>query len=110
MSEDVKKPDQERAEEVDAEILAVIVSHQKLASDIELAKGINYTKSIKTTYNVTAVIPTAVLIYLLPGGNHLDISTRGLRNSTTNSKIISHRCGWRRHPPTNTYFCQHEDS
>ena len=86
VSKDAKKTDQERAEEVDAEILAAIASRKKLASDMELAKGINYTESIKTTY-VTAAIPMAVLIYLSPGGDHLDISARGLRNSTANSKI-----------------------
>ena len=62
------------------------MSHKKLASDMELAKGINYTESIKTMY-VTAAIPMVVLIYLLPGGNHLDISMKGLRNNTKNSKI-----------------------
>jgi hypothetical protein len=47
---DAKKTDQEKAEEADAEILAAIASRKKLASDMELAKGINYTESIQTTY------------------------------------------------------------
>lgn len=47
---DAKKTDQERAAEADAEILAAIASRKKLASDMELAKGINYTESLKTTY------------------------------------------------------------
>ncbi|KAF8582050.1 P-loop containing nucleoside triphosphate hydrolase protein [Ramaria rubella] len=49
-AEDAKKTDQERAEEADAEILAAIASRKKLASDMELAKGINYTESLKTTW------------------------------------------------------------
>jgi ATP-dependent RNA helicase DDX41 len=47
--EDAKKTVGERAEEVDAEILAAIASRRKLASDLELAKGIQYTEALKTS-------------------------------------------------------------
>ncbi|KAI6167220.1 P-loop containing nucleoside triphosphate hydrolase protein, partial [Pisolithus thermaeus] len=40
-AEDAKKTEFEKAEEVDAEILAAIASRRKLASDLELAKGIS---------------------------------------------------------------------
>ena len=47
---DLKKTASEKAEEVDAEILEAIKSRRKLASDMELAKGIEYTESLKTRY------------------------------------------------------------
>jgi ATP-dependent RNA helicase DDX41 len=46
---DSKKTEGEKAEEADAEILAAIKSRRKLASDMELAKGIQYTDSLNTT-------------------------------------------------------------
>ena len=46
---DAKKTEQERAEEADAEILAAIASRRKLASDLELAKGVQYTEALKTS-------------------------------------------------------------
>ncbi|OCH95252.1 P-loop containing nucleoside triphosphate hydrolase protein [Obba rivulosa] len=49
-AEDAKKTDVERAEEADAEILAAIASRKKLASDLELAKGVQYAESLKTTW------------------------------------------------------------
>jgi ATP-dependent RNA helicase DDX41 len=39
----------EKAEDADAEILAAIASRRKLASDLELAKGISYTDSLQTS-------------------------------------------------------------
>jgi len=48
--EDSKKTEGEKAEEADAEILAAIKSRRKLASDMELAKGIQYTDSLNTTW------------------------------------------------------------
>ncbi|KAF9456502.1 P-loop containing nucleoside triphosphate hydrolase protein [Collybia nuda] len=48
--EDAKKTDSEKAEEVDAEILEAIKSRRKLASDMELAKGIYYTESLTTSW------------------------------------------------------------
>jgi ATP-dependent RNA helicase DDX41 len=47
---DAKKTDQERAEEVDAEILAAIATRKKLASDLELAKGIVYCVDSQTKF------------------------------------------------------------
>jgi len=47
---DAQKTEGEKAEEADAEILAAIARRRKLASDLELAKGIQYTKSIGTSY------------------------------------------------------------
>ena len=46
---DAKKTDIEKAEEADAEILAAIASRRKLASDLELAKGIQYSESLGTS-------------------------------------------------------------
>lgn len=54
---DAKKTESEKAEEADAEILEAIKSRRKLASDMELAKGIQYTDSLKTRY----VTPTHLL-------------------------------------------------
>lgn len=45
---DSKKSAGEKAEEADAEILEAIKSRRKLASDMELARGITYTESLKT--------------------------------------------------------------
>jgi hypothetical protein len=47
---DQKKTESEKADEADAEILEAIKSRRKLASDMELAKGIEYTESLKTRY------------------------------------------------------------
>lgn len=47
---DAKKTVQEKTEEADREILEAIASRKKLVSDLELAKGIQYTESLKTTY------------------------------------------------------------
>ena len=47
---DAKKTEAEKAEEQDAEILAAIASRRKLASDLELAKGVQYTDPLKTSY------------------------------------------------------------
>lgn len=49
LSADARKTEGERAEEADAEILAAIASRRKLASDMELAKGISYTEPLKVS-------------------------------------------------------------
>ncbi|KAI0282597.1 DEAD-box protein abstrakt [Russula aff. rugulosa BPL654] len=49
-SEDAKKTEAEKAEEADAQILAAIASRKKLASDRELAKGIEYTEALRTSW------------------------------------------------------------
>ena len=47
---DAKKTAAEKAEEADAEILAAIAARRKLASDLELAKGVQYMEPMKTSY------------------------------------------------------------
>ncbi|KAI0362788.1 P-loop containing nucleoside triphosphate hydrolase protein [Trametes cingulata] len=47
---DAKKTAAEKAEEQDAEILAAIAARRKLASDLELAKGVQYTEPLKTSW------------------------------------------------------------
>ncbi|KAG5643897.1 DEAD-box ATP-dependent RNA helicase 35 [Asterophora parasitica] len=49
-AEDSKKTETEKAEEADNEILEAIKSRRKLASDMELAKGIQYIDSLKTSW------------------------------------------------------------
>ncbi|KAH9857765.1 DEAD-domain-containing protein [Lenzites betulinus] len=49
-TEDAKKTDAEKAEEQDAEILAAIAARRKLASDLELAQGVQYTEPLKTSW------------------------------------------------------------
>jgi len=46
---DAKKTDAEKTEEADAQILAAIAIRKKLASDMELAKGIQYTQALRTS-------------------------------------------------------------
>lgn len=48
-AEAAQKTEVEKAEEADAELLAAIASRRKLASDLELAKGISYSESLKTS-------------------------------------------------------------
>jgi ATP-dependent RNA helicase DDX41 len=47
--EDATKSQAKKTEEEESELLAAIASRRKLASDLELAKGIQYTESIKTS-------------------------------------------------------------
>ncbi|KAI0710416.1 P-loop containing nucleoside triphosphate hydrolase protein [Cerioporus squamosus] len=49
-AEVAKKTAAEIAEEADAEILAAIAARRKLASDLELAKGVQYTEPMKTSW------------------------------------------------------------
>lgn len=46
---DAMKTEAEKREEQDAEILSAIATRRKLASDLELAKGIQYTESLQTS-------------------------------------------------------------
>ncbi|KAG8751864.1 hypothetical protein FRC12_012229, partial [Ceratobasidium sp. 428] len=48
--EDAKKSELEKKEEADKEILDAIASRKKLVSDMELAKGIQYTEPLKTSW------------------------------------------------------------
>ncbi|KAF9532415.1 DEAD-box protein abstrakt [Crepidotus variabilis] len=49
-TEESKKTAEEKAQEADAEILDAIKSRRKLASDMELAKGIQYSEPLKTSW------------------------------------------------------------
>ncbi|KAG7086704.1 hypothetical protein E1B28_002640 [Marasmius oreades] len=49
-AEDAKKTEEQKEQEADKEILDAIRSRRKLASDMELAKGIQYTDSLKTSW------------------------------------------------------------
>ncbi|OSD02753.1 P-loop containing nucleoside triphosphate hydrolase protein [Trametes coccinea BRFM310] len=49
-AEDAKKTAAEKEEEQDAEILAAIAARRKLASDLELAKGVQYTEPLKSSW------------------------------------------------------------
>ncbi|KAI5120361.1 hypothetical protein M0805_006884 [Coniferiporia weirii] len=49
-AEDAQKTVAERNEEADAAILVAIASRKKLASDLELAKGIQYTEPLQTSW------------------------------------------------------------
>ncbi|KAI0747791.1 P-loop containing nucleoside triphosphate hydrolase protein [Daedaleopsis nitida] len=49
-AEDAKKTTAEKAEEADAEILAAIAARRKLASDLELAKGVQYMEPMKSSW------------------------------------------------------------
>lgn len=48
-SPDAHKTEAEKAADADAEILAAITSRRKLASHMELAKGVQYSESIQTS-------------------------------------------------------------
>jgi len=68
---DAKKTEAEKAEEADAHILAAIASRKKLASDRELAKGIEYTETLRTSW--VAFITTCdydVLNFFIGGYPH----------------------------------------
>ncbi|KAK0446478.1 P-loop containing nucleoside triphosphate hydrolase protein [Desarmillaria tabescens] len=49
-AEDAKKTEEEKTQEADEKIFNAIKSHKMLASDMELAKGIQYTESLKTSW------------------------------------------------------------
>jgi ATP-dependent RNA helicase DDX41 len=46
---DATKTEAEKRDEEDAELLAAIATRRKLASDLELAKGIQYTETLETS-------------------------------------------------------------
>ena len=53
---DAKKTAEEKAQEQDAEILDAIKSRRKLASDLELAKGIQYSEPLRTRFAVLLIL------------------------------------------------------
>ena len=60
---DSKKTAGEKAQEADAEILEAIKSRRKLASDMELAKGIQYTESLKSRCTSWFTIVSSLILY-----------------------------------------------
>ncbi|EIM90530.1 P-loop containing nucleoside triphosphate hydrolase protein [Stereum hirsutum FP-91666 SS1] len=48
--EDAQKTELEKRDEEEAQILAAIASRKKLASDLELAQGVQYTEPLKTSW------------------------------------------------------------
>lgn len=62
---DAKKTETEKAEEAESEILAAISSRRKLASDLELAKGVQYTEPIKTTYANHFIVSRYISYFVL---------------------------------------------
>jgi len=79
-STDAKKTEAEKEEEADAQILAAIASRKKLASDRELAKGIEYTETLRTSW-VAAVKTTYDhnLLSFSTGGYPHGIFARGVK-------------------------------
>jgi len=76
---DAKKTEAEKAEEADAHILAAIASRKKLASDRELAKGIEYTEALRTSW--VASVTTCdlnMLSFFIDGCPH-GIFARGVK-------------------------------
>lgn len=77
---DAKKTEGEKAEEVDQEILEAIKSRRKLVSDLELAKGIQYTDPLRARHVLCFI---HVFSYFLPpnanlAGLLLDMSEKEL--------------------------------
>jgi hypothetical protein len=82
---DAKKTEAEKADEADAQILAAIASRKKLASDRELAKGIEYTEALRTSW--VAFITTCdhgMLSFFVDGYPH-DIFAQGTKRRTRKS-------------------------
>jgi hypothetical protein len=76
---DAKKTEAEKAEEVDAQILAAIASRKKLASDRELAKGIEYTETLRTSYVAFIITRVHYMLSFFVDGYPQDIFVRGMR-------------------------------
>jgi len=76
---DAQKTEAEKAEEADAHILAAIVSRKKLASDRELAKGIEYTETLRTSCVASVITCDHDMLSFFVGGYPQDIFVRGTR-------------------------------
>jgi hypothetical protein len=70
---DAKKTEAEKVEEEDAQILAAIASRKKLASDRELAKGIEYTEALRTTCVAFVIARDHEMLNFFVGGYPQDI-------------------------------------
>jgi hypothetical protein len=76
---DAKKTEAEKAEEADAQILAAIASRKKLASDRELAKGIEYTEALRTSWVASVTTCDHNMLSLFIGGYPHGIFARGVK-------------------------------
>jgi hypothetical protein len=76
---DAQKTEAEKAEEADAQILAAIASRKKLASDRELAKGIEYTEALRTSCVTFIITCDHDMLNFFVGGYPQDIFVRGMR-------------------------------
>ena len=90
---DAKKTDAEKTAEEEAQILAAIASRKKLASDMELAKGIQYTEALKTTFVRIFISLTMPFTH----SQQLETTQVYTRYSSgrdpKNTRQVSHRCG-----------------
>jgi hypothetical protein len=73
---DAKKTEAEKAEEADAHILAAIASRKKLTSDRELAKGIEYTETLRTSWVASVSTGDHNMLSLFVDGYPHGISVR----------------------------------
>lgn len=88
---DAKKTEGEKAEEADKEIFEAIRSRRKLVSDMELAKGIQYTEPLTTRYCALSWTPWRIRdvecysVGGLRGISEIELNwnTRGCATSTT---------------------------
>ena len=76
---DAKKTEAEKEEEADAQILAAIASRKKLASDRELAKGIEYTEMLRTSWVATVTTCDYGILSFSIGGYPHGTFARGVR-------------------------------
>ena len=76
---DAKKTEAEKAEEADAQILAAIASRKKLASDRELAKGIEYTEALRTSWVALITTCDHNILNFFAGGCPHGIFARGVK-------------------------------
>jgi hypothetical protein len=76
---DAKKTEAEKAEEADAHILAAIASRKKLASDRELAKGIEYTEALRTSWVASITTCDHNMLSFFIGGYPHGIFARGVK-------------------------------
>jgi hypothetical protein len=76
---DAKKTEAEKEEEADAHILAAIASRKKLASDRELAKGIEYTETLRTSWVATVTTCDYGILSFSIGGYPHGTFAQGVR-------------------------------
>lgn len=62
---DAQKTELEKRDEEEAQILAAIASRKKLASDLELAQGVQYSEPLKTSYARLFLRRVTTLTYII---------------------------------------------